>query len=484
VKTFPLAGLHLRVGKNFSCGTPVYLSEKSLYQNILITGTIGSGKTSSAMYPFIKQLIDYDDPPIGMLVLDVKGNFFQQVKSYAKDKNRLDDLSIIELGAAIKYNPLDKPNLKPSVLANRLKTILTLFSSNSGEDFWLEKSEQIICECIKLCRLYNDGYVTFLELHKLINTEGYYKEKLYLLRESFQSGKMSEEDIYNLHSSISFFEEEFLSLDDRTMAILKSEITRITNTFISDLSVLNTFCPCKEEITFKGFADVINKSKIVVLNMNIAEYRNLAKIIAAYLKLDFQTEALSQLSNSAAPKTSAFICDEFHEYVTFTDGDFFAQSRESKCINIVATQSYTSLLNTLKDNATVKVIIQNLINKFWFRNDDSFTVEDVQKQIGKEDKSKVSRSISENANETHYNYFTSSLNSRNSSVSESINTYIHSDFVYDTNFFTQELEVFTSLAFLSDGNKILKPSKLKMLPHFEEEITVQECMNKKTAKII
>lgn len=32
----------------------VYISEKGLYQNILITGTIGTGKTSSAMYPFTR----------------------------------------------------------------------------------------------------------------------------------------------------------------------------------------------------------------------------------------------------------------------------------------------------------------------------------------------------------------------------------------------------------------------------------------------
>ena len=43
------------------------------------------------------------------------------------------------------------------------------------------------------------------------------------------------------------------------------------------------------------------------------------------------------------------------------------------------------------------MIIQNLINKLWFRSDDIFTIEDIQKQIGKEDKEKFSHSISENA---------------------------------------------------------------------------------------
>ena len=109
---------------------------------------------------------------------------------------------------------------------------------------------------------------------------------------------------------------------------------------------------------------------------------------------------------------------------------------------------------------------KNLINKLWYRSDDVFTIEDAQKQIGREDKTKISKSISENAQETNYNYITNSLNSRNSNVSESITTHINTDFVYDTNFFTRELETFSCLSFISNGTQILPPQKLKMKPYF------------------
>lgn len=421
------------------------------------------------MYPLTKQLMNFsadNSNKIGMLILDVKGNYYKQVQQYAREFNLSKDLIIIEINGNFKYNPLDKPNLKASVLANRLKTILTLFSTNNSETYWLDKSEQVICECIKLCRLYNDSYVNFLELHKLITQENYYLSKIQILRQLFQSGNLSKEDIYNLNSAIDFYEKEFIKLDPRVLSILKSEITRITNTFVSDYSVSKVFCPSKSEINFMGFEDVIKTGKIVVLNMNITEYRNLAKIMAAYLKLDFQSEILLQLAKSSPVKTTCFICDEFHEYVTSNDSDFFSQSREAKCINIVSTQSYTSLLNTLKDESCTKVIVQNLINKLWFRSDDIFTIEDIQKQIGKEDKAKTSKSISENASETHFNYFTNSLLSKNSNVSESISTYIQSDYIYDTNFFTQKLETFSCLCFLSDGNRILTPEKLILEPFF------------------
>lgn len=418
------------------------------------------------MEPFLKQLISQDSPKLGMLILDVKGNFYKAVKKYAKEYDRLDSLIIIELGSNIKYNPLNKPNLKPSVLANRLKTILELFSSNNSDSYWLDKSEQVITEAIKLCRLYNNGYVTFVERHNLINYDDYFQTKIEFLRKAFQSGTLSREKIYDLYSSLNFFENEFRRLDSRTLSIIKSEITRITNTFISDYDVLNTFCPKEDEINFCGFESLIKENKIVVLNMNIAKYKNLSKIIAAYLKLDFQSEVLIQLSNKKSISPTVFMCDEYHEYVTLSDSDFFAQSREAKCINIVATQSYTSLLNTLKDESSVKVILQNLVNKIWLRTDDIFTIESAQKQIGREDKIKYSRNISENAGETNYNYFINSLESKKSNISESISTQIHTDFVYDTNFFTQKLKTFSCLAFLSDGTQILPPCKVDLFPSF------------------
>ena len=173
---------------------PVFISEKGLYQNILITGTIGTGKTSSAMYPFTKQLIEYKSSnsleKLGMLILDVKGNYFNQVVKFAASSNRLKDIICIDLSGNFKYNPLDKPHLSPIVLANRLKTILTIFSPNNSESYWLDKVEQILAESIKFCRLYNDGYVSFSEIHKLIMFPEYYSEKITITKKIFTSRKI------------------------------------------------------------------------------------------------------------------------------------------------------------------------------------------------------------------------------------------------------------------------------------------------------
>lgn len=463
--------LSVYIGKN-SNNSSVYIPLYGLYQNILVTGSIGSGKTSSLLYPLTEQLLSMNFSgkyKSAFLILDVKGNYHKFVKKVCENCYHLSDLIVISLKNAITYNPLDKPNLKAHVLANRLKNILLLFSPEQTESYWIDKAEQLLAEAIKLCRIYNNGYVTFIELHKLIFSKNYYEEKVKYLQELFLKKQLSDSDISSLLSCINFFQDEFFSLDERTQSILKSEISRITNIFVSDEDAKNTFCPNRDDISFPGFEYVLKNHKVVVLDMNLSEYTNLAKIIAAYLKIDFQAEILIQLSKDGSIYPSCFICDEYHEYVTQNDSAFFAQSREAKSINIVATQSYSSLLSSIRSDTVTKVLIQNLINKFWFRTDDSFTIDEIIKQTGKEQKEVLSKSISENARTTNYNFLFNSLISKDSNISESFNTSFQKDFIFDTNFFSRELDTFNCLAFISSGSSILPLEKLTLIPYFKKE---------------
>lgn len=194
-------GLKLFVGNNLSSGETITIPESGLYQNILITGTIGTGKTSSAMYPFVNQLLEQN---LGMLILDVKGNFYKKILELNEIYHR--NVIVLELNGKYTYNPLDKPNLKPSILANRLRTILTLFSNQQVTDtYWLDKVESYLTECIKLCRLYNDNYVTFIELHKLINSPEYLEEKISVAKNKFLSNLFSVQQIHDFNSLLYFF---------------------------------------------------------------------------------------------------------------------------------------------------------------------------------------------------------------------------------------------------------------------------------------
>ena len=453
---------------------PVYLDEKSLFQNILITGSIGTGKTSSGMYNITKQLIAYnsynDKKIVGMLILDVKGNYYDFVRKEAIKNGRLQDLVCIDISGDTYYNPIDKIELSSDIIAGRLKEILLLFSKNNTESFWIDKAGMLLSEVIKFIRLYNENYVTFYEIHNIINDIDYYLKMKKNIKSKLIKNKYSEEDVFNINSSVDYIEKEFLKLDERTKGIIIAEISRITGIFVLNYDINRTFCPEKNKINFKGFRDVIDNGKIVVLKMNISKYGDISRIIASYLKMDFQREVLMQVTrkNKEDIRKTAFISDEYQEYITKNDAEFYAQSRETMCINVVDTQSYSSLYNTLKDEFATDVIIQSLVNKIWYRQDDIRTIEKAQKVIGKEEKEKVSQTMSESSKEANYNYILKKFVTQNSNLSESINKYKVLEEKFDMKEFSYNLKVFEAIALISYKNKN-SVLKIKMLPYFLEE---------------
>lgn len=464
-------GLQVLVGKEIKTNKKVYLKEKSLFQNILITGATGTGKTISGICPFLKQLISYksssSEEKIGLVILDVKGNLKEYINEYARNVNREKDLIILQLNGKYKYNPIDKQQIRAQVLANRMKTVLTLFAKENGDSYWLEKAEQILTEAIKLCRMYNNGYVNFNELYKIINFNNFYLEKIEDIKSNIS--KFTQKDKYELKVILNFFEEDFFSLDSRTKGILKSEINRILMPFISDFDVKNTFSPEQGNYKTKKMKEVLLDGKIIVFDMSIAEYKNIAKIIGAYLKIDFQTSILRNIKEQETQRITGFICDEYQEFITDTDADFFSQSREGKCINIISTQSYISMINSIKNEINVKVILQNLVNKFWYKTDDIYTIEMAQKQIGKEIKKRESNTITENTKESKYSYILKTFLNNGSNISESITRYEQKEFLFDTKDFSREIKKFESIALLENDNGTKDVFKLKMNPIINKE---------------
>lgn len=451
----------LYIGKNDN-NEKIFLTDTSLYQNILITGAIGSGKTSCTIYPFLKQLLCINK--ICGLILDVKGNMKWNILQMC-DNSRL---IVIELSGKYKYNPLHKPKLKPYMLADRLVTILQLFSNTKSTDtYWFDKAGQMLTESIKLIRLYNNGYVDFIELHKIVTSPKYIEEKIQFVKQLFLNNKLDTNMQFDFNTVLLYFKNEYVNLDSKILSIILSEITRLTLVFVNDIDVQTIFCPLESEINFSGFENIFDRNEFVLLNISIGQYPTLSKIICAYLKLDYQSEILKRDISCISP--SFFICDEYQEYVTENDANYFSLSREFKAINIVSTQSYSSLLNTLNNENTLNVITQSFVNKIFMRTDDIYTIEQCQKLFGKEEKVRISNSISENAQETNFNYLLNIMRSKKSNISESLSSYTYVDNIFDTKDFSLNLCTFEAIVYLSQGTHMIKPEKIKLEPYFRKE---------------
>ena len=425
----------------------VSILEEALYQNVLITGSIGSGKTSGAvsrlLYPLLKS-------GKGGLILDVKGNFVGKVEEMCKRCGRISDLKVISKTSNGYFEILSN-SISSLELAGRIKQILELLSVNNNSDsYWLDKVENFLTNIFVLMK-YLDKF-SMLELHRLVTEEKYLQTCLSEVKEMVVKTPPDDKLAFEISNMINFITKEFETLDSRVKSIIKSEITRFTIPLITEYDLYNQFCEkgAKEEIVF-------DEKSIIVLSVPIGENRTLSKILATILKLEFQKFVLSNISN---PIPVFFIADEFQEFCNVADSNFLSLSREAKCINIISTQSYSSLKSTLKNEENTRVLIQNLVNKIWFRNDDIYTVSEIIKQLGKINIVRENKSVSESSTESKKYMFREGFRNTKSSISKTLNYVETKENEYDENFFTRELKTFEALVMFMGKEGMKEPKRV------------------------
>lgn len=386
----------------------IYLDWEGLRTSLIITGTTSTGKTHSGMYSIVRQLIEFmpDNPEkkTGMLVLDVKGDFYKRVLDFAKTVGRLKDVRIITLGGKWKYNPLHKPEMLAGELASRVIEIARArdgISKNSGDTaFWENQGRAFIENSIRLARLHS-GYVNFKILDYIIRQKGH-GELLSEIAERYENGELSELEEYDYKKVLTYFTidiDEGRAEAAKVMKIVEQTIQPMINSFLQEKIIEDTFSPNLEDLNFFGFEEMINEGLIVCLKMDTATYPALSPFTASYLALDFQKTTLQRIKPDTTlnvVRPLALVCDECHFMMSPSWGDWLSVSRQSNTCGIFATQSYQSLYEKMNEN-TVQAILQNINNKVWLGSEDDKTLTDMVKTAGKYEKVKVTKSINETA---------------------------------------------------------------------------------------
>jgi hypothetical protein len=146
------------------------IPQRGLYTGVMVVGAVGTGKTSACMYPYTEQLLRWragdHERKIGGLVLEVKGDFCQQVRGMLSRAGRESDYAEIRLGGDVCYNPLHN-DLDPYAVAFAIATLVNNLFGKSKEPFWQQAYTDLLKFVILLRRLV-DGYTTFAEVYRYI----------------------------------------------------------------------------------------------------------------------------------------------------------------------------------------------------------------------------------------------------------------------------------------------------------------------------
>jgi len=141
--------------------------ERGLFTGIAVFGAVGSGKTSSCLYPFAEQILGYragdQDARIGGLVLEVKGDFCHRVKEILSRCGRAEDYIEISLDSDYRYNPLHN-DLDAYALAFGIASLLNNLFGRGKEPFWQQAYTNLVKFIILLYKV-AFGYVTLFDVY-------------------------------------------------------------------------------------------------------------------------------------------------------------------------------------------------------------------------------------------------------------------------------------------------------------------------------
>lgn len=467
-----------------------------LYTGTIALGATGSAKTAGVLRPALTQLLahaaDAPDLKPGALVMDYKASLVAPATEAAAAAGRSDDLLLIGPRQPVRWNPIHAPGLEPRVIAGRLLAILENLSgqSSKGDQSWIADGAGALIEnAIGIIRLAT-GYITLLDLHEFVTSidaalnsrdqdtpapvaaadflNGF--ESLFKSKQPQQSD--ADKEMFNWHYS--HFIREFASQADKFRAIYVSEVTRITKYF-ADPAYRDLYSPAEQDIDFINFNDAIQTGKIVVLDANADIYGSLSTALGIFLKLDYQRAMLArpvlhrQNPDYNFTRPMLLVIDEYQEFVSTGaaggDPQFFALSRESKAVPLVATQSRASLVQKIGEEKA-RVLLASLRTKVFLALTDPQDCEYAAKSCG-EDWSQVENvSIGENVQQAGL-AGGGKLLGQASTVSESrslnsqkINRFEPTEF--------RDLPTFTAIVAGFDGRQALPPQRVLLKPFFRD----------------
>jgi hypothetical protein len=450
----------------------VKIPSRGVNGGIFISGSIGSGKTQGTILRYLGQILKSRENCPAILAIDPKRTFLEEAEKMIRQAGLGHKIVKISLKGNVSFNPvyIERP-LQDSNFASLAEMVraaaVNFMGKASDSPFWDISSSVLIRNAIAYCSA-QFGYFTLLDLYRTIvraSTHNLADD----LKVRLNSGNFNEEERFNIERSIEYIESEFSQLEDRVRTGIVATSTAFINQF-QEFAASRIFCPKKEHLTIRSMEEFVRDGKILLFDVN---QPGLARSMGTFIKLHYEQAILNQLSElkkKDMPCTTALIIDEYQDVVTcggggtIGDDNFMAKARESKPAVIVATQSVSSLMESIGSQRPALVLIQNFRTRIACHSSDIETIRLFQELIGKEDFESETHSLSETAQSAKLNLLAGGFDSQNSSLNEAVSRGTRREDLVTGKEFSR-LRTFEAFAQVFDGIET-RFLKLYLKPHF------------------
>lgn len=333
------------LGINPDTKKKIRLPYNDRFLHMLILGPTGSGKTSQVILPMILQ--DVQNPEVGIIVLEPKGDLADQVWALGKMHNR----DVLYFDPESKNCPFFNPLMgdEDDVTENLVMTFKILNPDSST--FFQDQAEQLIRQACKvLKRLYKDD-ATFIHMNTLItnpNNEGVNMIKQFL---TLPTSSISEAD-ENKRIAAWFLTDYYTGATGERNATktfehcssVRAQILKlISNRYLKN--VLNP--PAKdgpeahliEERGLINFDDVLARGQVLTMSSAQGKLRELGKFLGFFLILQLQSAVFRRPGTVKTRRGCMLYIDEFQTYANSGFSDMLTQGRSYRVASHLATQN-------------------------------------------------------------------------------------------------------------------------------------------------
>lgn len=468
-----------KIGESTEAEEWIKIPGRGLNGGIFISGSVGSGKTQGTILRYLGQILEAGGSAPAILAVDPKRTFLREAEEIIKKAGLCHKIVKISLKGSQSFNPVYIKNALSDSrfvdLAEMVRSAAVNFMGKSSDSpFWDVSSSHLVRNTLAYCAA-KYGYFTLLDLYQTIVRAS--KEDLAAdLKSCLANGNFSEEEAFNIGRSIEYFENEYSQLEDRVRTGIVATSTAFINQF-QEFAATRVFCPKQENLTIDSMEDLIRERKILLFDVN---QPGLARSMGTFVKLHYEQAVLNllpELKQMKSTCTTALIIDEYQDVVTcggggtIGDESFLAKARESKPAVIVATQSLSSLMNSVGSQRPALELVQNFRTRIACHSSDLETIRLFQELVGKADVERQTRSLSETAQSAKLNLLAGGFDSETASINESVSRSTHREDLVTGKEFSR-LRTFEAFAQVFDGIET-KFVKLYLKPHFLKAINTK-----------
>lgn len=367
------------------------------FENVFVTGSTGSGKTSGSGYALASSMLDAHgvspEEKFGMLIFLYKTGDSKDWLRWAAECGREDDVIHIRAEDENVFNLLERyQDSEPMNAVNTLMCIsqLALGGGNrkEGESYWEMEQHKRLDRLIRLNQLAGLP-LNILTLYKLhvsapldrdqLEDEAFREESFCWKALAMAASRVGQE-APEFQLVEDYFVREMPWLADRTSSSIRTMVSALLEPFVSSSMLRRFFCgesTLQLEDAFSG--------KIILLDIPVQTNEHAGRIAQTMFKYVFQ-KAVEQRDLEEYPNPLIFWQDEAQVFLTPYDHSFMSTCRSSRAGSVLLSQNISNFYAALGGGPQAEVQVNSLLalcnTKIFHANNDHVTNEWAAKTIG------------------------------------------------------------------------------------------------------